>query len=138
MFDTPSEIYKLVAERADRLIGSRDERQNLDIVIDIHWFFLHSMSHKQREQWKRHAGKWKYRAHSREDLIEKACRLLPAVASGRLPVVKFTNVANVFTGEMLIVAYCFASGPGAEETKKTLLETIRGEIYWGSNKYKEP
>lgn len=133
----PSSIYKLLNRQAELVIISREDRANLDIVMDIHWIFLHSLYHKQNTNYKRHTGKWKYDADSQEDLIEKAKQVMPLVADRTFPVVKFTNLGNVFSGEMLLVVYCFPFGPQPAEAKRLLIEQGLNTIYWGSEKFKE-
>lgn len=134
---SPAFIYRLLSFYADQMLFSRKDRENLEIVIDIHWFFLYSKYHREQFNYKKHIGKWKYDAISVKDLLDKVLNLLPSVASGDLPVVKFTNIPNVNTGEKLIVAYCFPFGPSPAQAKDILAEKIGTGIYWGSFKFKE-
>jgi len=133
----PFEIMKWLLECVDSAGLSKEERANLDIVIDIHWFFLHSKFHKENYNYKKHIGKWKYDAPSGDKLFHAVKELIPAVARKVLPVVKFTNTGNVLTGERLIVAYCFPFGPEPLEVRNVLLG--KGlDIYWGSTYFKPP
>ena len=135
---SPASIYRLLTSHADKILVSRKERENLDIVIDMHWFFLHSRYHKEQFNYKKHIGKWKYDAVSFEDLLARVLVLMPSVAAGDLPVVKFTNIPNVTSGEKLIVVYCFPFGPGPEQARDILIEKIGPEIYWGSYRHRSP
>jgi len=100
----------------------------------MHWFFLHSKYHKNNRTYKNYIGKWKYDAVSAEDLFEKVLKIIPLVASKRFPVAKFTNIANVFTGEKLIVVYCFPFGITPDNIGKILTEKGFKNIYWSSKK----
>ncbi|MFC1812343.1 hypothetical protein ACFL03_06585 [Thermodesulfobacteriota bacterium] len=127
---SPAAIYKKLTDNADRLITSDKKRANLDIVIDFHWFFLHSLYHKRKKMLKNPLGNWRYNATSTENLLEKTLKVIPVVASGKFPVVKFTNIGNVFSGERLIVIYSFPSGPDPYAIKEILMETIGNDISW--------
>ena len=136
--ESPQVIYRNLMSFAKKEIESAKERENFEVIIDIHWFFLHSRYHKQNFNYKKHIGKWKYFAISYQDLHDKVYRVIPLVAQGKLPVVKFTNLGNVFSGEKMIVAYCFPFGPSPEEARGFLVSSIGDEIIWGSKKFKEP
>ncbi len=134
---SPASIFRYLEANANENILSRRERKNLLIKMDIHWFFLHSSFHKKYHKCKQYIGKWKYDALSYEDFFEKILKLLPSVAKGELPVVKFTNYPNVFSGEKKIVIYCFPDGSDPIESKKRLKTELGIDVYWGSERYKE-
>lgn len=136
--NSPAIIYKHLKTHADKVIALETDCKNLDIVIDIHWFFLHSRYHKENFDCKKHIGKWKYDASSPEDLIEKALKVLPFVAKGDFPVVKFTNLPNVFSGEKQIVFFCFPFGPSPKEAQVLLEEKMKVNVYWGSKIFQKP
>lgn len=136
--NSPAEIYKHLTTYADKALGSHTDRKNLDVVMDIHWFFMHSKYHKENFDYKKHINKWKYDASSPEDLIEKALTVIPFVAKGDFPVVKFTNLPNVFSGEKQIVFFCFPFGPSPIKAQKLLKEKMRIDVYWGSEKFQKP
>ncbi len=138
IIESGASIFKYLSEHSDKTINLPSERDNLELVMDLHWFFLYSRYHKENYNYKRHIGKWKYDATSSRDLLEKVLIILPIVASGMFPVAKFTNLANVFSGEKKIVVYCFPFGPSPYETGGILKEKIGDGIYWGSKKYPEP
>lgn len=135
---SPALIYRDIMSFVNNKIESANERENFEAIIDIHWFFLHSKYHKRNFNYKRHIGNWRYCAASYKDLIDKVYRVIPLVAEGKLPVVKFTNLGNVFSGEKMIVAYCFPFGPSREEARNLLVNSIGEEIIWDSKKYNEP
>lgn len=124
---SPAIIHKSIM---DILVDS-PVNDNLQIVIDFHWFFLQSRRHKAKSGLKNYSGKWKYYAASADVFMESVFNLVPLVASGELPLVKFTNVANVFTGEKEIVAYCFPSGPAKAEAESILAGILGDGIVWG-------
>jgi len=97
--------------------------------------YLHSKYHKENKTYRNYTGKWKYDAVSEEELFEKVCKIIPLVASKKFPVAKFTNIANVLSGEKLIVVYCFPFGPSPREVKNILTRQGLKNIYWSSNKY---
>lgn len=134
---SPALIYRCLMDHAGNTIANKDTLANLDIIMDFHWFFLHSKKAKEQFNTKRHSGKWKYDATSVEDLIHKAKAILPLVASGDFPVAKFTNIANVFSGEKLIVVYCFNFGHSAKETGDIFSEAVGEDVYWGSDMSRE-
>ncbi len=134
----PIDIYKLLTTVSDKVIKSSDDRANLQIIMDIHWFFLYSKSLKEDKRYKKHIGKWKYHAVSPSDLFKNISQILPSVASATLPVVKFTNIANVFSGERLIVVYCFPTGPDPTEAKNILTSMGWCDFFWGSHRYQAP
>lgn len=137
-WSNPAAIFKRLKKRADQIITAESERINLDIVIDYHWFFLHSITHKDNFSFKHNFGKWKYHADSFDDLFDKASLLLPYVASGRLPVVKFTNIANVFSGEKQLVVYSFKFGLSPAEVGQIVKSEISDSAYWNSSWYQIP
>lgn len=134
----PARIHKHLSEYANKSILDPSERTNLEITIDLHWFFLHSKYHKENYNNKKHIGKWKYNATSTEDLFEKIKIILPLVASRQLAVSKFTNLANVFNNEKLIVVYCFSFGLSAKCIGDLLNDRIGDGVYWGSVRFKKP
>ena len=74
---------------------------------------------------------------SEKDLYDQVYNLLPLVAEGTLPVVKFTNLGNVFTDEKTIVIYCFPFGPSPKKARAILTHAIGEEgVVWGSNFFK--
>ncbi len=107
---SPAIIFRQLNELADKSINSKRIRQNLNIKIDFHWFFLHSEYYKKKYTCNKHIGKWKYQATSYEDLIEKISIILPIVAHNKISIAKLTNVGNVFSGEKLLLVYCFPFG----------------------------
>jgi hypothetical protein len=137
-WNNPAAIYKILQERAAELILKESEKANLDIVIDYHYFFLHSSVHKNNFSFRHQYGNWKYDAESFENLFDMASKLIPYVASGKLPVVKFTNMANVFTGEKQLVVYSFPSGPAPPEVGEIVKREISEKIYWNSSWYQMP
>ncbi len=132
---SPALIYKRLAEYARSSIPEEKLFSNLDIIMDFHWFFLHSKESKKNFNTKRHIGKWKYDARSVENLFLIAEAILPLVASGDFPVAKFTNIANVFSGEKLIVVYCFDFGLTPMETGSLFREVAGEGVYWGSERF---
>lgn len=136
--ESPAVIYRNLMSFVNNEIESTKERENFEAIMDIHWFFLHSKYHRRNFSFKKHIGKWKYYATSYNDLYYKVYKVIPLVAEGKLPVVKFTNLCNVFSGEKMIVAYCFPFGPRPEETRDFLVNSIGDDIIWSSEKYKEP
>lgn len=134
-FISPADLYKLLASFASDNLPS-NSRNNLDIVLDYHWIFLHSKQFKETNRLNSHRyiGKWKYDAENSTELIETAKKLISLVADNRLPVVKMTNMGNVHSGECQLVVYCFP------ETAEPLLvkQLIGKDFYWGSNRFKEP
>ena len=122
----------------EQKINPDKTRHNIDIIIDIHWFFIHSLRHKQEYNIKKHIGKWKFFASSNADLYKTIYEMLPLVAAGKLPVFKFTNLGNVFSGEKTIVAYCFPFGPSPSECKSILRPILGQDPIWGSKFFKEP
>ena len=135
----PAVIYKRLIHNARENIYA-EFRDNLDIVLDLHWIFLHSKIFKFRPNinFRQHIGKWKYDASSADDLFEKVFMLLPYVAEDKLPVVKFTNIGNVFSGEKLIVVYYCPNSTPHKEIRQILYDKLKIPFYWGSDKYKEP
>ena len=135
---SPGVIYQNVMSFVNNEIESTKERENFEAVIDMRWFFLHSKYHKRYFSYKKHIGKWKDCAASYEVLISRVYKVIPLVGQGKLPAVKFTNLGNVFSGERMMVAYCFPFGPSSEEAKNLLVNSIGDDVVWGSEKCKEP
>lgn len=129
---SPAEIYRKLTTCIEKTVVSPEERNNVEVIIDMHWFFIHSKYHKQNFQYKKHIGKWKYCATSNKNLYDHVFKLIPLVAEGKLPVVKFTNTGNVFTGEKTIVVYCFPFGPTPKDAESFLIDTIGKTFFWGS------
>ena len=134
---SPASIFRYLESNADETILSKKDRGNLEIITDIHWIFLHSRFHKKSGKSKHHIGKWKHDANSYEDLLDKILKIIPHVATGEFPVVKFTNYPNVFSGEKTIVIYCFPDCLNPVETRKILERETGIYVYWGSKHYKE-
>ncbi len=135
---TPAIIYRQLSEFANYNIESVKFKKNFELIIDYHWFFLHSKYHKYKHGCKKHTGKWKYHAVSDQDLLTKVTKLLPFIAQGKLPVTKFTNIGNIFTDEKIIVIYCFPFSLNPLEIKNLLINEGINDIFWGSKKFKEP
>ena len=127
----PAKIYRALNEHLNRLDMERQAKDNLNIVIDFHWFFLQSKRHKSEFGLKNPSGKWKYYAASTAVFQASVFRFLPLAAAGELPLVKFTNTGNVFTREKEIVAYCFPSGPAKAGAEGILEKVLGGGIVWG-------
>jgi hypothetical protein len=128
---SPAIIYKRLTDYLNESCIEQVVRDNLDIVIDFHWFFLQSKKHKTEFGLRNPVGKWKYYAVSFDVLQESIFRLMPIVAVGLLPLVKFTNVGNVFSGEKEIVVYCFSFGPSQIEAKTILTDILGDGMVWG-------
>ncbi len=135
---TPALIYRQLSEFIDNNIKSAKLKQNLELIIDYHWFFIHSNHHKRQYNCKNHIGKWKYYAISNQDLLTNVTKILPLIAQGKLPVAKFTNISNVFTDEKTIVVYCFPFQSDPLEIKNYLTKNGLKDIFWGSKKFKAP
>ncbi|MFC1857701.1 hypothetical protein ACFL9U_06680, partial [Thermodesulfobacteriota bacterium] len=69
--ESPATIYRKLIHYMEEKIESVKERDNVDIIIDIHWFFIHSKYHKRNFNYKKHIGKWKYYATSYTDFYDK-------------------------------------------------------------------
>lgn len=133
----PAAVRKALEDFADAHVPLARDRDNLEIVIAMHWFFLHSREHKQRAGPLKHCGKWKIAPASADALLATVRTLLPVVAAGVLPVMKFTNLGNVFSGEHLAVVYCFPSGP-SPAAARDLLRQEGLDARWGSDFFAEP
>ena len=129
---SPAEIFCKITTCLNDTVAPAGERDNVEVIIDMHWFFIHSKYHKKNFQYKKHIGKWKHYATSDESLYDNVFKLIPLVAEGKLPVVKFTNTGNVFTGEKTIVVYCFPFGPTPKDAESILIDTIGKTFFWGS------
>lgn len=132
---SPAALFNIITSYANEKLTA-DAKNNLDVVIDHHWIFLHSKCFKQANRLNSHRynGKWKLDAETPEQLLYATQKLIPLVADNRLPVVKMTNVGNVLNGECQLVVYCFPKG--AEPI--TVRRIVGEKFYWGSNRYTEP
>jgi len=92
---TPAAIYRQIMNHADETLP-KTLRDNLDVVIDAHWIFLHSKKFKEHNRLNSHRynGKWKFNPPGHAELLELAKHLLHHVSENRLPVVKITNFGN--------------------------------------------
>jgi len=133
---SPAEIYRQLTTCINDTVAHPEERDNVEVIIDMHWFFIHSKYHKKNFQYKKHIGKWKHYGTSDKSLYDNVFKLIPLVAEGKLPVVKFTNTGNVFTGEKTIVVYCFPFGPTPKDAESILIDAIGKTFFWGSKIYK--
>ncbi len=111
---------------------------NIEITLDYHWVFLNSRDIKERENVIKHNGKWKFDAASGEALIRAAEALIPFVADGRMQLVKFTNLPNVYTGQRALVGYSFPHGFGPWGIGELMKGALGSSVYWGSERFKEP
>jgi len=119
------------------LKDSANNHSNLEVTPGIHWIFMQSLKHKGLEAFKNNCGKWKYDATDNDDLTQ-AERLIPYVVEGKLPVVKITNIGNVFSGDRLIVVYCFSEEAKPAESGELLNQMFDGQFYWGSDWFSPP
>lgn len=136
---TPAAIYRQIMNHADETLP-KSAWDNLDVVIDAHWIFLHSRKFKEHNRLNsyRYNGKWKYNPSGHAELLEQAKNLLLHVSENRLPVAKITNFGNIPNGELQLVVYCFPDIAEPLHVKVILQESSLKGIYWGSNRFREP
>lgn len=128
---SPAQIVKQLKDK----VAGHPQAANIEVTPDIHWIFIRSIMHKSDPAVKKHCGKWKYDAQDNESLISRVCDLLPLVANGKLPVIKLTNIGNVFTDERVIVVYCFDDIATPTGTRESLEKNFKGQFYWGSDRF---
>jgi hypothetical protein len=136
---TPAAIYRQIMNHADETLP-KPARDNLDVVIDANWIFLHSKRFKEHNRLNsyRYIGKWKYNPSDHAELLEQAKNLLLHVSENSLPVVKITNFGNMPNSELQLVVYCFPGIAEPSSVKEILLESRLNGFYWGSNRFAEP
>jgi hypothetical protein len=118
--------------------GHAGALEHIEIITDHHWIFLHNRTFTQGGSvYRRRTGKYKYDAIHNSDLLLSVCSLAPLVADNLLPVVKFTNIANVQSGEKLIVAYCVKGIAEPHAVKKLMQRELGERVYWGSDFFEQ-
>jgi hypothetical protein len=136
---SPAAIYRLIWEHAGKTLPTA-LLENLDVVMDAHWIYLHSRKFKEHNRLNsyRYNGKWKSFPLDHGELLLQVYALLPHVPGNSLPVVKITNFANMPHERLQLVAYCFPEVAEPAWVREILKGSSIDGFIWRSNRFKEP